>query len=554
MLDNLPASIVLIVLPLWLLAGRRGWLARPWGRRTALAASLVVVAFAAPWQGVELEVGRRLNLVLAAATLALLGLPRLGVERWGRRGTDLLLAALAGGALLVNLNFFAFHGVGQRIFVHYYDVAHYYLGAKYFGELGYDGLYTAMLRAEAELYDNRLWTLEARDLTDDRIVHVRVLLERSEPLKAAFTAERWRAFLADVAFFRRHLGQELARFYLDRGFNATPVWALAGGWLADAVPAEEGGILLLAAIDPLLLAAMFAAVGWAFGRRAMLLSLIYLSIAYGATFGWVGGAFLRYGWLTALVGGFCCLARRRSTAAGVLLAIAAGLRIFPALFAVGLAAVTGRQLLARRRLPADLRRTIAAALVTGLALVLATALLPQGLAAWPAFGVKSRLYADALAPNVVGLTPLLAYEGRPQQVDAERLAAIQQRRARFRRWQMGLVFVPLLVATAWAFGRRPLLEAMAGGGLLLAFTGLNLAAYYWSFLVLLLLAHRRRPAVALGLFGLETAVYLLALFEPHPGMLFLYRSLLVLYLLLALYLPALAAARPWRRAARHTTP
>ena len=58
------------------------------------------------------------------------------------------LGALASLAAIAYLNFFSFHG--ERTFVHYHDVAHYYLGSKYFRELGYANLYTAMLRAEAE--------------------------------------------------------------------------------------------------------------------------------------------------------------------------------------------------------------------------------------------------------------------------------------------------------------------------------------------------------------------------------------------------------------------
>jgi hypothetical protein len=36
-----------------------------------------------------------------------------------------------------------------------------------------------------------------------------------------------------------------------------------------------------------------AAIAWAFGLEAMLLSLIVLCLLFGAGFGWTGGGFLR---------------------------------------------------------------------------------------------------------------------------------------------------------------------------------------------------------------------------------------------------------------------
>ena len=50
--------------------------------------------------------------------------------------------------VLAYFNFGAFHFDGLR--VHLWDMTHYYLGAKYFGELGYDGLYECIAVADAE--------------------------------------------------------------------------------------------------------------------------------------------------------------------------------------------------------------------------------------------------------------------------------------------------------------------------------------------------------------------------------------------------------------------
>src|SRR5207249_1196016 len=108
-----------------------------------------------------------------------------------------LLAILAALAWIAYLNFLSFHGA--RTYMHLHDVAHYYLGSKYFPEVGYGQLYIAMLRAEAERYDNHFLAIEARDLETQALVHIRTLLRRSEPVKARFSPERWLSFQEDVA-------------------------------------------------------------------------------------------------------------------------------------------------------------------------------------------------------------------------------------------------------------------------------------------------------------------------------------------------------------------
>ena len=58
-------------------------------------------------------------------------------------------------------------------------------------------------------------------------------------------------------------------------------------------------------------------------------------MTFGATFGWVGGAFLRYTWFFGVVGSVCAMARGHAMAAGVLLAMATMLRVFPAALLAG---------------------------------------------------------------------------------------------------------------------------------------------------------------------------------------------------------------------------
>ena len=173
-----------------------------WIILAGVAALLVWSAWAG---GVDFALLERMKLLVATAAIVVVGCRSLRLAGMADRRVYLgSLSLIAAVAWVVYPNFFAFHGIGrERVFIHLHDVAHYYLGAKYFPELGYRSLYTAMLRAEAEKYENHFRSLEARDLETNGLVDIRALLARSDAVKQRFSAERWAAFQDDVGVLSR---------------------------------------------------------------------------------------------------------------------------------------------------------------------------------------------------------------------------------------------------------------------------------------------------------------------------------------------------------------
>lgn len=538
--SQLVPVLILLVLPALYLGHRLGLLAEPRLRWIGGSALLLAVALSLPFEGIDFVYLKRIKLLLAAAAALLLLLRHLEVpwalERSTYRGT---LTALAVLSALVYLNFFAFHAVGGgRSFVHLHDVAHNYLGAKYYTELRHADLYTAMLRAESERYEDRFKAIEVRDLESYELVHIRSLLRQSDPVRAAFSPRRWAEFQSDVAYFREALGRQYAGVLRDHGFNATPVWALLGGPLAGLVPAgSDTGILLLALLDPLLLVGLVAMIGWAFGLETLLLCVIYLGVLFGAGFGWTGGGFLRMPWLFGLVGAVCCLRRRRYTTAGALLAGASLLRIFPAFFALPLLA-RALVLVRRRRLPRRYVAFFGSFLLTAGILVALTGLLPRGWSHWTDFRANLATHMEVISPNVVGLTQVLGYRSGSTELTREEFRQLEERRQAIHRVQLWLVFLPLLALVARLAPRKRDLGACALA-LPLIFVAQNLAAYYYAFLVVLVLVHRRDAERLALLFSVEAASYSLMLFEDRESLLFVYRSLLIGLLFAALYLEPL---------------
>lgn len=538
---NLPLLLVGL-LPIFALGFRSGLFGKPWVLRLAVALAVLGIGVSLPYGGVDLREIKVVNFFLASAAalflfLRPLGLPFL-VGRW-RQGIWLGLLTALG---LVNyLNYFSFHG--ERTFVHLHDVAHYYLGSKYFEELGYGDLYTAMVRAESELFNQHFLATEARDLETYERVHVRRLLARSEPIRQRFTQARWRDFKRDVEWFRAELGPLYGTVLLDHGFNPTPVWALMGGSLSRWVPAGSSrGILVLALLDSLLLLAMFGLVLRHCGGSTALLAALYFFVLFGATFGWVGGAFLRFPWLLCVVWGFLDLRRQRHARAGSLFAIAAALRVFPVLFVVPLLWKAVALWRRKGRIPRRLQRFFAGLLGTGLFLFVASVIfLPRGLDHWRDFHANMENHLANISPNVVGLTEVLAFQPDLGWVTAEELEDLKNRRQSIYRWQMALVFAPLLLLVAWRVGGLRDSDTVLLA-LPLLFAGLSLAAYYYVFLLLLLLARHRQSWNLALLFAVEAACYALLLFEERESRLFLYRDLLLVFLfVILLYRPQRAS-------------
>ncbi|MEM8963950.1 MAG: hypothetical protein AAGD38_20870, partial [Acidobacteriota bacterium] len=315
MTDWVSPALLLVVVPLWWLGHHAGLFRSRIARMVAAVVTLSVIVVVWP-HAADGELVRRVTLLVALLALALvMWRPGDASGRAVRRTVLLLLTVVA---VANHVYWGDFHG--RKTWVHWHELTHYYLGAKYFDELGYGRLYDAMLRAEAEAFEDRFRTLEARDLRSNEVVDIRVLLRRSDETKTRFSPERWVAFVRDVTALREHLSADglWKRVYLDHGFNATPIWAWLGGMVASSVPAGDlDAMTWLTLLDPVLLGLMFVVWGRVFGLDTALFSVVLFTVIFGAGFSWIGGAFLRFAWLVACGLGVAALASRRWGLAGV---------------------------------------------------------------------------------------------------------------------------------------------------------------------------------------------------------------------------------------------
>lgn len=184
-----------------------------------------------------------------------------------------------------------------------WGVYHYYIGAKYFSELGYDQLYECTItqatpRRDLHTYDFRF----------------------DEPhCQAQFTPERYQEFQQDIKAVGFYAG-----ILRDKGFNATPGWIVFAELLIDlgiATPQNIGVFDIIALTIAVIFLLRFT--GWTTTGYVLLFVLTF----YG-TQGRLWGHFGQWWWLAAVAAGVSMLHKNRQWG-GFWLGIATGLAIFP---------------------------------------------------------------------------------------------------------------------------------------------------------------------------------------------------------------------------------
>jgi hypothetical protein len=450
------------------------------------------------------------KLAIAAVALAMVGWAEWAKrahspdkDRQGSRWRPRLLAALGVLGFLAYFNFGSFHFGG--IFVHLWDSAHYVLGARYFDELGYDGLYECIAVADAETPGAapRVAKRPIIDLRTNRLTTAAEVVAHPERCMQRFSPQRWAAFAADVAFFRSEFPDaDWERLPTDHGFNASPAWLLLAHPLAGSGPLTWWRLKLLAALDPLLVLGSLGAVAGAFGGWTAALVAIVFGTYFPGRLWWTGGSFLRWDWLAALLIGLALCRRSRPFAGGVLLGYAALLRVFPvfALVGVVLAAIVAR-LRHRPFDPAAGRMLLGALAVTLVLGPLSGAVRRDH--AWLDFARNLQKHTSVASGNRMGLTATLAFDAQARRQallagDGEdtrsRWERAQAETLRRRQWLwVGLAVLGTLAVAAGLRDQPAWVAAVLG--LLLIPLGTALACYYYVFVAALALLAERRSEV-----------------------------------------------------------
>jgi hypothetical protein len=516
---------------------------------------------------------QRFDLALNEVRVAL-GLAALGLWCSGRRarresrpwrharGRRVGLGLVAALAFASNYNFFLYTGLARHEFYHYY------LGSKYFPELGYFRLYECSVEAlRAQGIGLPPDVREITDLASKRRRPLAEVMAAAQPCVPDFGPARWEQFRSDVGFFHRLMGESGFVVALrDHGYNPSPVWTLMGRPLSTLLPANAAGLWTIARLDLWLLLSMLGAIGWAFGFEALCLAAIAWGTCGHTRYQWTGDAFLRQPWLVFAVGALCLVKKGRPAWGGALMALSSLERIFPAVFAAGWGLRAVRRAAGERVIEPAFLRFACGALAAALVLIPAgVAMSGRGPRVYLEFAENLKAMTEFTPLNGLGLRYLLQYgeEIPPPEVLARASSqeeAVQLNKLRLlesRRW----LYWGALGAFAWLFWRatRPDppaasaatvarledWEAMAMGSTLIPILTMP-GSYYVGFVIAGALLATRRPRIGVALLALTTAFAASLVAAPQSPRPFAWSSAALLvygaWVLVELQLPV--AAQP----------
>ncbi len=461
-----------------------------------------------------------LKCAIAACTAVLL-LWGIALRRGSRadafiRLRNVLLLTLGVLGALGSFNFLQFrYGPGYG---HPMDIYHYYVGAKYFNELGYTRLYECTTIADAES--------GFRDLAARRIIRNLETYEIESAVYALrdptrctghFSPELWEAFKHDVGWFRERVPEEVwRRALVDHGYNASPAWGALGKVLIGAEPATHLNILPLVLIDPVLLIVMWAFVWRAFGWRATCIALVFWGTNYPGDFLWTGGAFLRNGWLAAITVGVCCLRMKWMATGGFFLTVAALLRVFPVLTIFAVAMNAGIAMGRARRFqlsPAHRKFALGCAVAAGILIPLSFAT-TGGPRAWIDFTENIRFHSSTPIVNNVGLKTLLSYEHATRIVQVQKVSSnldhawkeARNETLERRRFLFAGAIIGYLALLAYAVDRKEdWVAAVLGSGAVVMVA--TMSNYYYGVLLGFSFLWGERESIGAALCGLSALTW-----------------------------------------------
>jgi hypothetical protein len=470
-----------------------------------------------------------LAVLLTSVMATIIVLIRGEARRWA-----FMVLALSGVVALAswthNLNFQEIHvdanrsetgpsraKIAQHRPLHFHEFVHYYLGPKYFREVGYLGLYGCVTLADAEIateedHPPRI-SGPVRDLADILVDKPReeALEECRTGSRTRFSDARWAAFKDDIRELARLADDGLWNgVVFDAGFNPPPSLVVLSNPITNLIPIRSGSsptYLLATGIDLVLLVVCFLVTRKALGDITTAVFATFFGASFISQYFWNGGSVLRFTWFFTLVLGILALKRRRWELAGALLGLATCDRLFPIAFAAfGMVPIALRA----RRSPDHrvILRRFAIGFGAVVAVLVIASIVMFGVSSWGVFFERIIRHDDVYHPQHLGLKKVLTFRDWVPIKDFHG----HEGNERYRAWNLALratwssmrpLVIPLqamiAAATAWAASKRRPHEAALLGGVVYMFTFSLPANYYYCILALV-------PALALRAAATSTTI------------------------------------------------
>lgn len=297
-----------------------------------------------------------------------------------------LLWIIAGLGVFTSVRFGEFQPQG----IHVHDTWHYQVGSKFFGNVGYTGLYEATVAAlyelskEGKIREERVPKF-IRILRNKGAGNEEVTPEKASEWKVKYfgnSPEEWENFKETIRKYEENFSPTWDRMVRDAGYNPSPWWTTIGIML-NFLFRDINSYKVMIHLDSLLIALSFFLLWKTFGVKPALyaLSLITFFPQGGLSiYDYIGGSMLRTSWAAFLTLGVCFFHKRVYFWAGAALALSTLERVFPGAFAASAGLILLAQSLSEAKMNKEpMRRAIqplfslaAGGLLTTLVVILIT--------------------------------------------------------------------------------------------------------------------------------------------------------------------------------------
>lgn len=431
--------------------------------------------------------------------------------------------------------------------IHLPDLYHYYMGSKYFTELGYTRLYECATVVDIEdgvVNENRSRMI--RNLRTNNLMSTNKLLDTPDKYKKGFSSRRWQEFKKDIAYFRTTAYIKKEKVWAwpnmnrDHGFNGTPTWLLLARLYSNTGSASNWQMVALSLIDFFLIIIMWLVILWAFGLEGFCLAAIFLGTNFISIPGWTSGSFLRYDWLLFTVTGICFLRKGKSHIGGIAITYAACLRIFPAFL---LAAIFLREILkcikSRTFYFSNSFRylLLGSVLMLFIIIPLSTYSTGRGWSVWYEFYKNSRTHLSTPFANNVGLKTIITYLDVHKKYESPKgdITAIKKQTFDNRK----LIYILMVIGLFLIFleiikDKSDWETAILGSGII--FILFEIFNYYYSFLLLYAFFTFKRPNISLALCLLAFSSNIVAILCHQNIEIYFWLSVLIFAFILFAYI------------------
>ncbi len=421
--------------------------------------------------------------------------------------------------------------------LHTWEFFHYYLGTKYFEEVGYSGLYNCAYRYSVESDSGQPEADRViRNLEKNTLVSSVEALRASEVCRSKFTQQRWNDFSYDVGWFQKEMGERWNTVFHDHGFNPSPWWIwVAKRILPDGAVSHEK-LAKIVRWDFALIASIWLLLFLFVDLRSVCFAAVVWGVNPLADGSWTAGTYLRHDWLTACVVAIIALSRQQNMLAGSLLTYATCSRIFPVVLFGG---VVLHFLAVMKGKPSPLRHHMSIILSAALtlAVIFTVTSASFGVSAWRDFLDNTSKHVATRGGNLVGVGHVVDHVvqcSNPNYVKDGVCDPPERIDETSHGWIKKVVSLSLtilfLVWSAWRCNQLSLVESVALSSLCLPLA-LSPSSYYFEFLIIPALLSVRFPKVGIALVALIGILELVVISVSPPNKVYLVASVLMAQLI-----------------------